>query len=120
MKDLVNSLPDDLRKRIGDFFNWNTVLIKGVEDELHKSYLIINEYKENIDPQHDFGSFKWSLEWWLHLLKTDGRSNWRLKNTGDKLLEQMEDLNLNNLANVFAELLEYNKDLFQKPPGMIL
>lgn len=112
----MDNLPSDLQKKIGGFFNWNTVLIRKVEHEFELCCLMMEGYKENLDTQNDFRSLQWSLEWWLHLLKTEGRTNWRLKNSGEKLLEQMEDMNLNTLVDAFAELLEYNRNLFQKPP----
>ena len=56
------------------------------------------------------------MEWWIHLIKTDGR-NWRLLNEGNCLMHDMKGLGLfTDANNRFARVLKYNSLFFDDVP----
>lgn len=116
---VISSLPSEVRSHIADFYDWNWSLIPALEDEI--TWIVIQQNRN--DDYHLRGEiFELidRLQWWLHLLKTDG-NNWRLTDEGERLLNLIQDMNLNSLLDRFAELFDHNRKFFdERPPAFIL
>ena len=112
----ISSLPLDIRRRISVSYNWNRCLIPALERALQDATQPYYVQREGYGYAQDgFQSTIDRLEWWLHLIKTDGR-NWRLRTEGEHLLSELADLNLNGVVDTLAELLDYNTQFFDDPP----
>ena len=112
---MTSKLPREVRGLISQFYNWNWTLETAFIKELDKS-ILSRGLDSGSDMQGSFWSMLTRIEWWLHLLRTDGR-NWRLPLEAERLLDEMESLNLRGMVETFSELLEYNRYFFDEPPS---
>ena len=115
MERLVRALPNDVRKIISSFYNWNEVLQYDLERAMEATHLMTH----GDDEQQATRKILRRLEWWYHLFRREGRDNWRLPNAAERLLADMTDLKLTGLVSTFIPLIRYNADKFKPIPRSI-